>query len=38
MLFDFHTHTTLSDGALSPVEQIRRAHVRGYTAIAVLGV
>jgi histidinol phosphatase-like PHP family hydrolase len=35
MLFDFHTHTTLSDGVLSPVEQIRRAHVRGYTAIAL---
>ena len=35
MLYDFHTHTFLSDGVLSPVELIRRAQVRGYTAIAV---
>jgi histidinol phosphatase-like PHP family hydrolase len=35
MLFDFHTHTFLSDGALLPVELIRRAAVRGYTAIGI---
>lgn len=35
MLFDFHTHTTLSDGQLSPVELIRRAAVAGYSAIAL---
>ena len=34
-MFDFHTHTFLSDGVLSPVELIRRAHVRGYRVIAV---
>ena len=35
MLYDFHTHTFLSDGVLSPVELIQRACVKGYTAIAV---
>jgi histidinol phosphatase-like PHP family hydrolase len=35
VLYDFHTHSFLSDGVLSPVELIRRAHVNGYTAIAV---
>ena len=34
-MYDFHTHTFLSDGVLSPIELIRRAHVRGYRAIAV---
>jgi histidinol phosphatase-like PHP family hydrolase len=34
-MFDFHTHTFLSDGVLSPMELIRRAVARGYTAIAV---
>jgi histidinol phosphatase-like PHP family hydrolase len=34
-MYDFHTHTFLSDGVLSPVELIRRAHVRGYRVIAV---
>lgn len=34
-VFDFHTHTLLSDGVLSPVEQVRRAHVRGYAAIGI---
>ena len=34
-MFDFHTHTFLSDGVLSPVELIRRAHVLGYRVIAV---
>ena len=34
-MFDFHTHTFLSDGVLSPVELIRRAHVRGYRVIGV---
>ncbi len=34
-LFDFHTHTFLSDGELSPVELIRRAAVRGYRVIGI---
>ena len=34
-MYDFHTHTFLSDGVLSPVELIRRAFVRGYKAMAV---
>jgi len=35
MVYDFHTHTSLSDGALSPLELIRRALVKGYHAIAL---
>ena len=35
MLYDFHTHTFLSDGVLAPIELIRRAIVRGYTAIGI---
>lgn len=35
MLFDFHTHTFHSDGVLSPIELIRRAIVKGYSAIAI---
>ena len=35
MVYDFHTHTTLSDGSLSPVELIRRAQVRKYSAIGI---
>jgi histidinol phosphatase-like PHP family hydrolase len=35
MAYDFHTHTTLSDGDLSPLEMIRRAIVRGYTAVGL---
>lgn len=35
MLFDFHTHTVLSDGELTPCELIRRAVVAGYTAMAL---
>lgn len=35
MLFDFHTHSLLSDGVLLPIELIRRAAVLGYTAIAI---
>lgn len=35
MLFDFHTHTTLSDGVLSPMELIRRAIANGYTALGI---
>ncbi len=34
-MYDFHTHTFLSDGVLSPIELIRRAVVRGYKAIGV---
>jgi len=35
MIFDFHTHTSLSDGALSPMELINRARVAGYTALGI---
>jgi len=35
MPYDFHTHTFLSDGDLSPIELIRRALVNGYDAIAI---
>lgn len=35
MVYDFHTHSFLSDGDLLPVELIRRAVVNGYQAIAV---
>jgi len=35
MIYDFHTHSTLSDGVLTPLELIRRAYVRGYKAIAI---
>lgn len=35
MLYDFHTHSFLSDGVLSPMELIRRAIVKGYSAIAI---
>jgi len=35
VIYDFHSHTFHSDGALSTLELIRRAAVRGYSAIAV---
>ena len=35
MVYDFHTHTTLSDGSLSPMELIRRACVAGYQAVGL---
>ena len=35
VVYDFHTHTFLSDGVLSPGELIRRALLNGYEAIAV---
>jgi histidinol phosphatase-like PHP family hydrolase len=35
MIHDFHTHTFLSDGELSPMELIRRAIVNGYHTIAI---
>ena len=34
-MYDFHTHTFLSDGVLAPIELIRRAHHKGYQVIAV---
>lgn len=34
-MFDMHTHTTLSDGALCPAELIRRCEVQGYTGLAI---
>ena len=35
MVYDFHTHTHLSDGILSPDQLIREAIATGYKAIAV---
>lgn len=35
MIQDFHTHTSLSDGELSPMEMIRRAAVAGYKTVAL---
>jgi len=35
LVYDFHTHTSLSDGDLSPMELIRRAVVNDYQAIAL---
>lgn len=35
MVYDFHTHTLLSDGALSPLELVRRAFINSYQAIAI---
>ena len=35
MVHDFHTHTSLSDGELSPMEMIRRSVVAGYASIAL---
>ncbi len=35
MVYDFHTHSSLSDGVLSPLELIRRAVHNGYRAIAI---
>lgn len=34
-VYDFHTHTFLSDGVLSPIELIRRAMVKGYSALGI---
>jgi putative hydrolase len=35
MVHDFHTHTSLSDGDLSPMEMVRRAVAQGYSSIAL---
>ena len=35
MVYDFHTHTFLSDGVLSPSGLAREALVRGYKALAI---
>ncbi len=34
-MFDFHTHTFLSDGVLSPIELVRRAMKIGYRVMAI---
>lgn len=34
-MIDFHTHTFLSDGVLSPAEHIRRAYIAGYKTIGI---
>lgn len=35
MLYNFHMHTTLSDGELSPVEMLRWTVSKGYAAVAL---
>lgn len=35
VVHDFHTHTFLSDGVLSPMEQARRAAVNGYRTLGL---
>jgi len=35
VLYDFHSHTFHSDGVLSPIELIRRASIKGYSALAI---
>ena len=35
MVYDFHTHTFLSDGSLSPLELARRAYINGYRGLAI---
>lgn len=35
MLYDFHTHTFLSDGALSPLELSYRCYRHGYDVLAI---
>lgn len=34
-MYDFHTHTLLSDGELLPAELLRRMQVRGYSVVAI---
>ena len=34
-LYDFHTHTILSDGEMLPSELVRRMAVIGYTTVAI---
>ncbi|MCA9703205.1 MAG: PHP domain-containing protein, partial [Methanolinea sp.] len=34
-MYDLHTHTTLSDGEMLPMELIRRMAVLGYDTVAV---
>ena len=34
-MYDFHTHTILSDGELLPTELLRRLKVIGYSAVAI---
>lgn len=34
-LYDLHTHTTISDGEMIPVELVRRMAVLGYTTVAI---
>jgi len=35
MVYDFHTHTFLSDGVLSPIELIRRSIIKEYSALGI---
>jgi len=34
-LVDLHTHTTESDGSMTPVELVRYAHIKGLEAVAI---
>src|SRR5512137_1163108 len=33
--YDLHTHTTLTDGEMIPIELVRRMAVLGYTTVAI---
>ena len=35
MSIDFHTHSTSSDGTMSPADLVRYAHKKGLSAIAI---
>lgn len=35
LVADMHTHTTCSDGALSPIELVAKAHAKGFGSIAI---
>lgn len=34
-LYDLHTHTTMTDGEMLPIELVRRMAVMGYTTVAI---
>ncbi len=34
-LYDLHTHTTLTDGEMIPIELVRRMSVLGYSTVAI---
>ena len=34
-MYDFHCHSTLSDGDMLPIEMVRRMAVLGYSTVAI---